>query len=100
MTTDIRAEAAKAAEKRAKMMQRECGGREVSYSLSDYSDGYATGHAAGFERGARAFAEWCNSHTFPRGVNLSWESRIARFLASRPAPGTGLAETEGESEGT
>jgi len=50
--------------------------------------GYLLGHAAGVTDGARAFGEWCNSHTFPRGVNLSWESRIARFLASRPAPGT------------
>jgi DnaJ-class molecular chaperone len=43
---DIRKEASVAAEKRAKMMQKEAGGRMVSYSLSDFSDGYVAGYEA------------------------------------------------------
>jgi hypothetical protein len=73
----------------------------VSYSLSDYCDGYAEGHAAGVADGARAFIKhlvereekylmqsegvWIDFSKFP------WDRIEARFLASRPAPGTGLA---------
>ena len=59
MKTDIREAAARAAEKRAKMMQEEAGGREVAYSLSDYSDGYLAGYEAALWDFARQYhPEW------------------------------------------
>jgi hypothetical protein len=93
---DIRVEAAKAAEKRAKMMQCECGGREVSYSLSDYSDGYVLGHSAGYAEGARAALKWQFDRRIPRLVEDcagEWRAETldefyAQFLASAPATGT------------
>jgi hypothetical protein len=53
--------------------------------------------AAARAEAVREFAEWCDQ----RGVNWidDFESELALFLASRPAPGTGLASSEDEKEG-
>ena len=111
MTTDIRDRAAKAARDEARKVWKDWvwKSQEDINPAHCFQSGYLLGHAAGYADGARAFAEWLKSigaeieyledpHGAHGGGEL-WceetpEIMLARFLASRPAPGTGIAENE------
>lgn len=54
------------------------------YARVMFIEGYCTGHAAGFDDGARAFAEYMIAK-FPRleARSKPYRDELARFLASR-----------------
>jgi len=95
--TDIREAAAKAAHR---FGLETCTGNVTADNAAEIGceAGYLLGHAAGFERGARALLEWALSTgvlSQSRHVAaLTQEQILARFLAS--APGTGLAQGKDE----
>jgi hypothetical protein len=62
---------------------------------------YASGHAAGFAAGARAFAEWAWRDSGDIRIREYWDDLAARFLATRPelAGGTGSAVAPGVEDG-
>ena len=88
MTTDIRAEAAAAAEKWFDT-------KSTVTQLAGFEAGYLSGHAAGVADGARAFAEFIETEgRYGAAPQIHLRCQLARFLAS--APGTGLAQGKDE----
>lgn len=100
MTTDIRAEASKAARewwdhvgKLPRDMQPD--------PVDAFEMGHLSGHAAGYADGARAFAEMLQRRSDDAIANKRIEvlplgTLLDLFLASLPAPGTGLAQGKDE----
>jgi hypothetical protein len=97
--TDIREQAAKAAREKLGVPPSDDEAYPCQTCERDtFIHAYLLGHAAGFERGARALLEWALSTgvlSQSRHVAaLTQEQILARFLAS--APGTGLAQGKDE----
>ncbi len=98
--TDIRAQAAKAArEWRDKMFPHSTGTPLDGGSGEYFIDGFTQGHAAGVADGARGFADELAKDvkgTLMRDWLVEHWEAFSSNLASRPAPGTGLAQGNDE----